>query len=84
MRVKFVESGLPILIFVSVIRSGLGTRTRHHERQFVDLTHPFDEKVPVRDGGAPPELNPSYQDESLGARSIFTLIFLSLASALSK
>jgi hypothetical protein len=60
-------------LFSSLVDESLANRGRHpprleHERLFFDLTHPYDEKMPVRENGVPLELSPVQQDDGNGAR----------------
>ena len=61
-----------VLLLLSIVETCFGTRAHQpryeHERHFFDLTHPYDERMPVKEETSPLELSPSHQDEGNGAR----------------
>ena len=63
---------IKVLLLLSMVETCFGTRAHQpryeHERHFFDLTHPYDERMPVKEDATPLELSPSQQDEGNGAR----------------
>ena len=61
-----------VFCLLSIVVTCFGNRAHQpryeHERHFFDLTHPYDERMPVKENVAPLELIPNHQDEGNGAR----------------
>ena len=68
MTIRILSLSVALFALASVLASADANRLRHHERLFFDLTHPYDEQMPVRENGSPLEINSVQQDDGNGAR----------------